>query len=179
LPLRERKSGEGKLGYLVVASFLSKFTNKVDGKGRVSVPADFREEVAQTPFNGIILRLPIDDKPYIEGEDIARTQALSESLYDSYDVYDEEQAAIADLMLSSIVKLSFDPEGRVTLPKELREHAGIDLKGQATFVGRGPFFQIWNADAYTAHNAALRDKVSKGRAMLGKIPSLKAKRGDV
>ncbi|UTW56402.1 division/cell wall cluster transcriptional repressor MraZ [Kordiimonas sp. SCSIO 12610] len=155
-----------------MATFLSTSTNKVDRKGRVSVPASFRNAAATPAFNGIVVRIPLDDKPYIEGEDITYTEAFANDLHDNFDLDDEEQMAMATEYLASAEQLQFDPEGRVTLPAYLREYAGIE--SHAVFVGLGKTFQIWEPKAFEDHKASQRSLAREAKA---KMKSMRRPRG--
>lgn len=133
--------------------FLSTTINGVDAKGRVSVPADFRSVVRGGPFDGIIV-WPSFDGPFLEGGGQAlleRYQALIEDM----DPYDDARIAFERAIFGAAKPLSFDANGRVTLPKELSDHAGLD--GKATFVGLGSRFEIWNPDRYAEHQSTARD----------------------
>ena len=129
--------------------FLSTTSNGVDAKGRVSVPADFRAVVRGGMFDGIIV-WPSFDGPYLEGGGQAlmeRYQALIEEM----DPYDDARIAFERAIFGAAKPLAFDSNGRVTLPKELIDHAGLDAR--ATFVGLGSRFEIWAPEAYEAHKA--------------------------
>lgn len=132
--------------------FLSTTINGVDAKGRVSVPADFRSVVRGGPFDGIIV-WPSFDGPYLEGGGQAlleRYQALIEEM----DPYDEARIAFERAIFGAAKPLAFDSNGRVTLPRELIEHAGLDAK--ATFVGLGSRFEIWSPASYDEHQKTAR-----------------------
>ncbi len=131
-----------------MAFFLSTFTNKVDKKGRVSIPAPFRNAVAKSHFSGVVVYQPLN-LPCIEGADISFLEQLSDRLYGDFGPFDPDQMSVATAILAGSAQLSFDTEGRVMLPAELKEYAGIE--GQATFVGIGRKFQIWAPDAFKAH----------------------------
>ncbi|NVJ99426.1 MAG: division/cell wall cluster transcriptional repressor MraZ [Alphaproteobacteria bacterium] len=131
-----------------MAFFLSTFKNKVDKKGRVSVPAPFRSAVASGNFPGIVVYRPLN-LPCIEGADMSFLEQLSDRLYGDFGPFNPDQMSVATAILAGSSQLQFDPEGRVMLPNELRDFAGID--GFATFVGLGRKFQIWGAEAYEAH----------------------------
>ena len=142
--------------------FLSTTMNGVDAKGRVSVPADFRSVVRGGPFDGIIV-WPSFDGPFLEGGGQAlleRYQALIEEM----DPYDEARIAFERAIFGAAKPLSFDANGRVTLPKELSDHAGLD--GKATFVGLGSRFEIWNPERYAEHQATARDFARENKRSL-------------
>lgn len=141
--------GGGELkGARGMAFFLSTFTNKVDKKGRVSVPAAFRNAVANSHFPGVVAYKPLN-LPCIEGADISFLEQLSDQLYGDFGPFDEEQMSVATAILGGASQLAFDPEGRVMLPSGFRDEAGIE--SQVTFVGLGRKFQIWDAAAYELH----------------------------
>jgi len=66
-------------------------------------------------------------------------------------MFSDEQDDLAAIVLENAHEMNFDPEGRVTLPKELSDHAGVSA--EALFVGRGARFQIWAPKAYEANRA--------------------------
>ncbi|MGB1547509.1 MAG: division/cell wall cluster transcriptional repressor MraZ [Alphaproteobacteria bacterium] len=137
-----------------MALFLSTYTNKVDKKGRVSVPASFRAAIGGQNFHGIVAfrsyRLPA-----IEAFSIDRMERLSESL-DALDLFSDTQDDLAATIFADSRPLPFDSEGRILLPKEFADHAGI--RGEAAFVGRGATFQVWAPKAFTAHQAKARKR---------------------
>lgn len=137
-----------------MALFLSTFTNKVDKKGRVSVPAPFRAALVGQNFNGLVAfrsyRLPA-----IEGLDMARMEQFSQSA-DTLDLFSDEHEDITATIFADAIQLPFDGEGRVVLPHHLVEHAGIGET--ATFVGRGRTFQIWEPARFGEFQAQARER---------------------
>lgn len=129
--------------------FLSTTINGVDAKGRVSVPADFRAVVGGGTFDGIIV-WPSFDGTYLEGGGQALLERY-QSLIEEMDPYDEARVAFERAIFGAARPLSFDANGRVTLPKDFIDHAA--LEGKATFVGLGSRFEIWSPEVYEAHKA--------------------------
>lgn len=146
--------------------FLSTVTMKVDRKGRVSVPANFRAAVGNDTFNGIIL-YPSFRRPCLDGADMGFMERLSESIHGDFGLYSDSHEALATATLASAQQLTFDSDGRVGLPKDLAAHAGIT--DQATFVGLGRTFQIWEPDAYQAHRSAQQAAAEKAAKDLSPI----------
>lgn len=130
-----------------MALFLSRFDNKVDRKGRVSVPAPFRAALAGQAFQGVVV-YPSPVHPALEGCGRDRIEQIAASI-DSFNPYSEEGGALAAAILTRSHELAFDSEGRVVLPEALMEYAGITET--ATFAGRGAVFQIWNPEAYAVY----------------------------
>jgi MraZ protein len=125
--------------------------NKIDRKGRVSVPKPFRDTLgALGPgFAGVYV-YPSFTAAAIEGCSEEFMNRVSESISE-LDLFSEEQDDLASILLGSAHALPFDPEGRVVLPNELIQHA--NLGNEAAFVGRGQSFQIWNPETYRERSA--------------------------
>ncbi|WP_282606503.1 division/cell wall cluster transcriptional repressor MraZ [Pelagibius sp. Alg239-R121] len=134
--------------------FIGTFENKVDRKGRVSVPATFRQTLASQSFNGIIAfrSYRVDA---IEACGMDFIEKLNERV-SSYDFFSETQDDLATMIFADSLQLPFDSEGRIILPASLIEHAGITER--AAFVGKGRQFQIWQPDALEAHKTVARDR---------------------
>lgn len=138
-----------------MALFLSTFANKVDRKGRVSVPATFRAALSAQPFAGIIC-FPSFTSSCLEGMDMDRLEAIANGLDSQADAFSPEQSDMAHLVFSESRQLTWDSEGRVVLPEDFLAHARID--GLAAFVGKGKTFQIWEPETLKATMADLRAK---------------------
>jgi transcriptional regulator MraZ len=137
-----------------VAVFLSTFTNKIDRKGRVSVPAQFRAALAPLGVKGIVAWRAVK-LAAIEACGGDRAEDFSRRI-DRLPEMSEERDALSTI-LGDMRALEFDPEGRVLLPGELARHAG--LAGTAVFVGRGPTFQIWEPDSFRHHQDEMRARI--------------------
>ncbi|MEW5704709.1 MAG: division/cell wall cluster transcriptional repressor MraZ [Pseudomonadota bacterium] len=156
-----------------MALFLSTYTNKVDKKGRVSVPASFRAAVGGRNFHGIVAFRSYR-VPAIEAFSIDRMERLSAGL-DALDLFSDIQDDLAATIFADSRPLPFDGEGRILLSKELAEHAKIG--GEAAFVGRGTTFQIWEPQAFQAHQAQAR-KRALDRGMTLRLGPTDAPGGD-
>jgi len=120
--------------------FLSRYLNNIDKKGRVSIPAPYRLASFHEDFSGVILYPSIKHR-CIEACGIERLRKLSESIW-NLDPYSEERDAFETIIIGQSTQLTFDSEGRVNLPRHLIEYAGLDE--QASFIGKGLVFEIWN-----------------------------------
>ena len=141
-----------------MAVFLSTFENKVDRKGRVSVPASFRAVLEQQTSLGIIL-YPSFKHACIEGNGDERIQEIVNSI-DALDAFSDE-AENLQTILADARQLTIDSDGRIILPQDFINYA--DLDGAATFVGLGKSFQIWKPDVFLKH----RDRNRKRARELG------------
>ena len=141
-----------------MTSFLSTFENKVDRKGRVSVPAPFRTALAGESFQGIIAYPSMADRAAIDAFGRSVLEELNRRRFDRTMQDGNFEAAllggdsVVDTIMALAHELPFDSEGRIVLPASLAEPAGIS--DRATFVGRGSRFQIWAPEAYARHEKA-------------------------
>jgi MraZ protein len=145
-----------------MALFLDTFVNKLDRKGRVSVPATYRQQLAGQAFQGVVA-LPSFKHRAIHGGDLAWLADVSKDL-DTVDLFSEQHDDLTTALFSDTRQLPFDGEGRIILPPALLQHAGIgDL---AAFVGRGAYFEIWEPAALDAYKLeARRRALEKGRTL--------------
>jgi len=132
--------------------FLSSAVNRIDAKGRVSVPAHFR---------AVVQRRGYADLYGLRCLDVAALDVGGPDLLDRY----EQRIAQEDPFLQTADDMSFfchgdgmflklDQDGRITVSDFIREHTGIST--EVAFVGRGNFFQIWEPSRLAAHGAAVR-----------------------
>lgn len=151
-----------------MALFLSTFVNKVDKKGRVSVPASFRAALSAAPYQGVVA-YPSFTAPAIEGCGMDVMERLAESA-EQFAAFSPEQEQINALIFAESRQLPWDPEGRIMLPEEFMGHAGI--ADACAFVGKGKTFQIWQPEAFRASLEEMRERARRER------PTLALRRGE-
>lgn len=155
-------------GGIQVTSFLSTFVNKVDRKGRVSVPAPFRAALSDAAYQGVIAYPSMTDTA-IDAFGRATLEELNRRQHErTMEDGDFERAllggdSLIDTIMALAHELPFDGEGRIVLPPALMESAGITER--AAFVGRGQRFQIWCPETFDEHQknavAALRTRFNR------------------
>ncbi|WP_288903131.1 division/cell wall cluster transcriptional repressor MraZ [uncultured Sneathiella sp.] len=143
-----------------MALFLSTYVNKVDKKGRVSVPAKFRAVLASKGFDSVVL-LPTINGDAIDACGMDVMERLLEKI-GGFDPLSEDRESFADALMSDAVELPIDGDGRIMVPLELLENAGIE--GQCAFVGRGDSFQIWQPEAFEIRKQQARARAVQKRA---------------
>ena len=119
--------------------FLSTYENRIDKKGRVSVPASFRSYLSNLGYNGVVC-FPSFNNQSIEAWPQDRIEKISNSI-DALNPFEEKKDFFATSILSESINLQFDSEGRISLSLKLLKHAKI--KNSMLFVGQGKTFQIW------------------------------------
>ncbi len=129
--------------------FTSTYVNKVDRKGRVSVPAPFRTALDGAGGGQVYLK-PNHALGAVDGLSEGWMEQIQARI-DELDVYSAERVALETREFAETTRLPLDPEGRVILPKELI--ATAEIADQAAFVGLGRYFQIWEPVRFDAHRA--------------------------
>jgi MraZ protein len=143
--------------------FVSHFTNRLDSKGRVSVPASFRSVLARDGFEGLYVH-PSLDAPALDAGGNALLGEI-DSLLSQLAPYSEERDSFATALLGTSEILKFDTEGRIVLTDQLKAHA--EIGEAATFVGQGTKFQIWEPERFKTHLAEARSRVRELKQRLG------------
>ena len=142
--------------------FLSSFENKIDKKGRVSVPATFRSYLSSVGYNGFI-SYPSFSHSALEACSQDRIEKLSKTI-DSLNPFEEKRDYFATSVLSESENLQFDTEGRVSISAKLLKHANI--KNSFLFVGLGKTFQIWEPKNFDKFKILARKKAFQNRSNL-------------
>ena len=144
------------------ALFLGSHTNKIDKKGRIAIPAEFRKALDIDAFHGLVC-VPSLSGPYLDCggmELLLRFQ----SMIDALDPYDPDREDLEIAIMGRARKLPFDGDGGTILPQGLRDHAGIT--DEAMCVGRGSYFQIWNINDVEEVFAQAQARASERRFAL-------------
>ena len=142
--------------------FLSSFENKIDKKGRVSVPATFRSHLNSMGYNGFI-SYPSFNHNALEACSQDRIEKLS-GVIDSLNPFEEKRDYFATSVLSESENLQFDTEGRVSISEKLLQHAKIT--NNVLFVGLGKTFQIWEPKIFDKFKTFAKKKAFQNRSNL-------------
>ncbi len=127
----------------VMTRYLGAFANKVDPKGRLSIPADFRNAIATEAEDGSMLCFPAFKGQVLDCGGSSLISILVDMVA-NLDHFDEDREVLEYTIMSGIHRLSFDETGRIVLPKSLREQ--VNITGRAVVIGMGDRFQICSAD---------------------------------
>ena len=142
--------------------FVSTYTNKIDAKGRVSVPAPFRGILERDGYAGGIYCYPSLDAPALD----AGGKRLAENIdriLDGLPDYSDERDELSVALYGDVHTLTIDQDGRIVLPDALRAHAGLST--HVAFVGLGQKFQMWEPARFEARRASAREKVRDHRKL--------------
>lgn len=150
--------------------FMDTVVNKVDTKGRVSLPSDYRAIVKELSTEIVCYRSLTS--PCIEGCPEELLEKLASDMENSLDFFSQEQDDLTNLIFGDAKRFTFDSTGRIVLSEKLLKHAGIT--DTAVFVGKGRKFQIWNPDKWAEEENRIRTEVLKKRPSL-KLPAQELK----
>ena len=142
--------------------FLSTYENKLDKKGRVSVPASVRSYLSNLGYNGVVC-YPSFNNQSIEAWPQDRIEKISNAI-DALNPFEEKKDYFATSILSESINLQFDSEGRISLTPKLLKHAKI--KNSMLFVGQGKTFQILEPTAFEKFRVQSRKKSNIHRSSL-------------
>ncbi len=116
----------------------------LDAKGRVAMPAKYRERLESQCHGQLIITIDPEDRclwlyplPIWEG--------IEHSL-DSLPSLDGASRRIQRLLIGHATECDLDSQGRILLPPPLREFAALDK--QVVLIGQGKKFELWDATAW-------------------------------
>ena len=141
-----------------MSDFIGRYLNKVDKKGKVSVPAIWRPNMIGTNFAGIIAQSSLSEQA-IDAYPKDYLNLLQNKL-DLNDPLLEENEYESTLIFGGAI-LSFDNEGRVIISESLRSE--IKINSEALFVGMGRRFRIWNPQIFDDYLSRAKLYMNKRR----------------
>lgn len=141
--------------------FLGHVTNRIDAKGRVSVPAHFRSIIQQAGHTELYalrsLHLPALDAG---GPDLL---TRFDKRLESEDPFAEMADDMSFYLHADGGFLKLDADGRITVTDFLREHTGITT--DVTFAGANTHFQMWQPELFETHRAKVRQRLMERRRL--------------
>ena len=128
--------------------FMGEYTHAMDEKGRLTIPAKFREELA---YGAVITRGYEKYLVIYTAEAFKRLDARAETLSPT----DPENRALLRLTYSGASDVLPDRQGRVIVPPFLREYAG--LASDCVVVGVGHYVEVWSKDGWAEQLRSVND----------------------
>ena len=140
--------------------FTGTYENKVDGKGRVSLPADFRDLLSTVDDSRTFYVFPSPKHNALEACDKTFVENLVSNIEKQTDTFSDDEDVMSEL-LASMRRVSYDSTGRFILPDEFSHTAQIG--DSARFVGIGRRFMIWNPNKHQSYSDAnIAERAKKG-----------------
>lgn len=128
--------------------FMGEFTHAIDEKGRLTIPAKFRQELAQ---GAVVTRGFEKHLLMYTKEAFARMTARTRSLSPT----DPNHRALLRMQFSGASEAEPDKQGRILVPPFLREYAELD--GECVIVGVGDFIEVWSRAGWDAQLQDIND----------------------
>ncbi len=145
--------------------FVSTFVNKIDKKGRVSLPSIFRSALPKDYKNEIILSKSLRNN-IIDGLSVNRVKEIAKRI-NNLDFFSEEYEDFTTSIFSEMLPTNLDKEGRFLIPEKLKVFANII--DEVAFIGQGYFFQIVNPEVALDLQKKSRTRLNINKKSLGKI----------
>lgn len=132
-----------------MAGFVSHYTNRLDAKGRVSIPAPFRAVLARDGFEGLYCIT----SSHCQAVDAGGNELLAEidRRSETFAKLSPDHDALAVALFGASENPKIDGDGRMTISDMIRDHTG--LTDQVTFVGMKYKFQIWEPERFREYRA--------------------------
>lgn len=150
-PEARAQSGDG--GGAMARFFIGSATHKLDGKGRVSIPADFRDVLEAHGAKDRFVLVPAQEAgdPHLAFT-VSGHERLVERLGSGEEMFasEAEERETRRRYVWSAKPIAIEHTGRFVLSKELRDRIG--LTDQVLFIGDGPTFQIWEPGRFEARH---------------------------
>lgn len=142
--------------------FVSTFTNRLDAKGRVSIPAPFRAVLAVDGFDGLYCCPTLDQQAVDAGGNRLR-DVIGASIA-NFQPFTEDHELLSTTLIGESEILKIDQDGRVVLTDSIKSYAGIG--DRVTFVGQGFKFQIWEPERFAAYREEAKNRLRDLRKRL-------------
>jgi MraZ protein len=133
--------------------FRGRYEHSIDGKGRTSLPARFREVLAANGESRLVVTTGLE--PCCVAYPLREWEAFEERL-SRLPSFDPSVAMLKRIYVSGAVECELDKLGRLLLPAPLREHAGLDK--DLLWAGMGKNIELWDRERFEKlSSAALSD----------------------
>ena len=138
--------------------FFGQFDHSIDGKGRLTIPAQYRDDFA----NGAYITRGFEDNLIIMCTNEFNT------LYHRFrdmSITDDQAQDLARMFFGSAAMLELDKAGRILIPQFLREAAGVD--SSVKIIGLGPYFEIWSPENWSIKEQLINDGEERKKKFRG------------
>lgn len=139
--------------------FVGKHENKLDLKGRVSLPSSFRDQLHIEGDSGCSFYIfPSPNSNCLEGGSKDLIESIAKKIEENSTMFSEHEDILM-YVISNARLISCDSTGRFKLPNDLIEQYSYDEK--IAFIGRARRFQIWNVDEYKEVEIKTHNKIKQ------------------
>jgi transcriptional regulator MraZ len=134
-------------------------TNRIDAKGRVSVPAQFRSIIQKAGHSELYALRSL----HLPALDVGGPELLTrfDKRLEQEDPFAETADDMSFYLHADGGFLKLDGDGRITVTDFIREHTGVSV--DVTFAGANTHFQMWHPDQFEAHRTKVRQRLAEKR----------------
>jgi len=159
-----------KSGKEITSMFIGRYSSRMGAKGRVAVPIKFRAGLGSRAIisQGYKKALFLVAKPQWER---LTEPFVNQPLTASPMVRDIER-----FLFGSAFEIEFDDQGRIVIPQELRQFAGLD--GEAVFLGLGKRVEIWSRSNWERYSVAVASNIEGISAEVAKTENRAQKKDE-
>ncbi len=147
--------------------FRGRYVHTVDGKGRTSLPARFRDVLAASGENRLMITTGLDT--CLVAYSMREWEAFEERLA-ALPSFNKNVAMLKRIYVSGAVECEIDKLGRVLLPPSLREHA--ELTREVLWAGMGKTIELWDKARFDALTKAVREDEGQVAEMAAQLAEL-------
>lgn len=140
--------------------FIGEYKHNMDAKGRIAVPAKFRDELKE----GAVVTKGLDNCLFLYSRE--SWNKLAEKIA-NLPVSQSKARAFSRLMLAGAMDLEFDSQGRITLPEYLRKFAKLDKK--TIIAGLYDRLELWNEEDWNKYKEGTESESSETAEALGEL----------
>lgn len=130
--------------------FLGEYQHTLDAKGRVSLPARFRNQMT----GKVVVAAGLDKNLYVY--EAAEYQRFVEGLTEGNE-FNAKVRRLRSFFTTNAFEVDVDAAGRVPVAQKLREHASLGK--DVVVLGNGPRIEIWDAEAWQLYNAEAAESI--------------------
>lgn len=149
------RGSAGKWVFVSVFAFKGGPVLTLDGKGRITVPARWRD----------VLMSAVQGQMMVSKSHVRCLSLFPRPVWDQFETRLNALPASADglrrLYIGSATEAAIDGASRLLLPPELRAWAGLER--EVVFMGLGNRFELWDKARYDAHEAAVLEQDMTGQ----------------
>lgn len=137
--------------------FLGEHRHTLDAKGRISLPAKFRNAltgplVVMKGFEGCLYVIPTSDWEGSMGRVLGSND------------FDPRVREVRRVLMSGSTQVELDSAGRVSIPLALRQHA--DLDKEVAVIGNGERIELWDAKTWEQYSSEASKSIEESAASL-------------
>jgi MraZ protein len=140
--------------------FIGEYQHTIDPKGRIAVPNKFRNQLLE----GVVVTRGLDNCLFLYSK--TEWQKIAEKL-SNLPISQKDARAFARLMLAGAMDVEIDKQGRINLPKYLRQYAA--LNNRAVIAGLYNRLEIWNPKNWGEYKTGTEKEGSEIAEKLGEL----------